>query len=282
MAYKLSKTRRIIYIIFLLALAIFVILPIVSMLRLATDASIQVAPTDVRLFPKEFTFEIFRRMWVHPAQTLSFSGLLLNSLYISISTALISVILGATTAYAFARFRFKGRQAGLLILLVGTLLPPVALMTPLFLLLTALKIRTYLSTLIIVYSAFSMPFCIWNMRSAFQGIPNDIEESAMLDGASRWKTFWSISLPMVFPSIAVSALVSFLAAYSEFAIGWLFVDRSTNVTLAMALIRASSSNNISWAETSALAAMMSIPIVVIFMVLQRFLIDQLTLKFESQ
>jgi ABC-type glycerol-3-phosphate transport system permease component len=269
------------YIILLIVISIFTIVPIIGMLRLATDASIQVAPTDFRLLPKEFTFDIFQRMWVHPAQTLSFPGLLLNSIYVSSMTALVSVIFGATSAFAFARFRFKGKQMGMVALLVGTLLPPVALMTPLFILLTALKIRTYLSTLILVYASFTMPFCIWNIRSAFINIPRDIEEGAMLDGASQWMTFWLISLPIVLPSIGVTALVAFLAAYSEFAIGWLFIENSENVTIAMALIRSSSSNTVSWSETSALAVMMSIPVVIIFLLLQRYLVDQLMIHFSN-
>jgi ABC-type glycerol-3-phosphate transport system permease component len=281
MIFKLSPLRKILYLAFLLLVSAFVLLPVLGMLRLATDASIHIAPTDFRLWPKEFTLEIIKQMWVHPAQTLSFTGLLSNSLYVSLSTALFSIVFGMPTAYAFARFRFKGRRFGLMALLVGTLLPSVALMTPLFILLTALKIRTYLSTLILVYAAFSMPFCIWNMRSAFQSIPRDLEEAANLDGASNFTTFWRIALPMALPSIAVSALVAFLAAYSEFAIGWLFVDNASNVTLAMALVRASSSNTVSWAETSALGLMMSIPVVLLFLLLQRFLVDQLLINFSS-
>ncbi|MEM5773479.1 MAG: carbohydrate ABC transporter permease, partial [Anaerolineaceae bacterium] len=145
------------------------------------------------------------------------------------------LLLGTTTAYAFARYRFPGRREGLFFLLLGTLLPPVALMTPLFILLTVLKLRTSLAGLIIVYTAFTLPFCIWNVRTAFQAVPRELEESAFLDGATPWISFWRIQMPLVLPSLMVAGLVAFLAGYSEFAIGWLFVQNSKNVTLAMAM-----------------------------------------------
>ena len=106
-------------------------------------------------------------------------------------------------AYAFARFRFPGRRSGLLALLVGALLPPVAMMTPLYILLSALQLRTSLLGLMIVYAAFSMPFCIWNMRSAFQAVPAELEEAAFLDGASHWKAYWRVTLPLALPAIAL-------------------------------------------------------------------------------
>ena len=88
-------------------------------------------------------------------------------------------------AYAFARLRFPGRRAGLFGLLVGAFLPPVALMMPLYIILSIIQLRTSLAGLTIVYTAFAMPFCVWNMRAAFQAVPNDLEEAAFLDGADR-------------------------------------------------------------------------------------------------
>ncbi|NIR62621.1 MAG: carbohydrate ABC transporter permease, partial [Gammaproteobacteria bacterium] len=151
----------------LLLIALFVILPIWGMGRLAFDASIMGAPTDFRLLPEEFTWEIFRYVWTEPAQSLSLIGLLRNSIIVSGGAALFAVVMGASMAYAFARYRFPGRKTGLFVLLVGAMLPPVALMTPLYILLSMLGLRTQLIGLVIVYAAFSMPFCVWNMRSAF-------------------------------------------------------------------------------------------------------------------
>ena len=142
--------------------------------------------------------------------------------------------------------------------------------------LSAIGIRTTLLGLIVVYTSFAMPFCIWNMRAAFQSVPVELEESAFLDGASTFATFRRITLPLALPSIAVAALIAFLIGYSEFAMGWLFVDKAQNVTLAMAISGMIQSQYLeSWANLAALAILMSLPVVLIFLVLQKYLVDRL-------
>lgn len=274
---QLSPFQQILTQLCLVLIALFVLFPIWSMFRLATDGSLKSVPTEFRLFPKEFTLSVFADVWKTPSQSLSFAGLLKNSLLVSGGAAAASVIFGATMAYAFARFRFMGRKTGLFILLIGTLLPPVALMTPLFILLGALKIRATLLGLILVYTSFSMPFCVWNMRAAFQGVAKDLEEAAQLDGAGYLKTFFLVTLPLALPSISVAALVAFLAGYSEFAIGWLFVGSSKTVTLAMALWGILSYGSVPWSQLAALAILMSLPVVLIFILLQKYLLDRLML-----
>jgi arabinogalactan oligomer/maltooligosaccharide transport system permease protein len=207
---------------------------------------------------------------------MPFTGLLLNSLVVSLGAAMLSVAAGASMAYAFARYRFRGQRAGLFILLLGVLLPPVALMTPLYIILSMLGLRTTLLGLMIVYTSFAMPFCIWNMRAAFQSVSNELEESAFLDGASPWVAFWYITLPLALPSMAVAALIAFLIGYSEFAMGWLFVDKAQNVTLAMAISGMLQGDALqSWSNLAALAILMTLPVILIFFLLQRYLLDRL-------
>ncbi len=254
---------------------LFVLLPIWGLIYLAFEGGTMGWPTTFRLWPEEPTLSVFQRVWESASQSLPFLVLLKNSLIVSGGAMLLSVGLGTSMAYAFARYRFPGRSPGLFLLLVGALLPPVALMTPLYVLLTIIKIRTTLFGLTIVYTAFAMPFCVWNMRSAFQAVPKDLEEAAFLDGATALRTFWRISLPIALPSIAVAALIAFLIAYSEFAMGWLFIDKSTNVTLAMAISGALGSSTFSGSLLSALAILMSLPVILVFIILQRYLLDRL-------
>jgi arabinogalactan oligomer/maltooligosaccharide transport system permease protein len=195
---------------------------------------------------------------------------------VSFGAAAGSIVLGLSLAYAFARFRFPGRKAGLFLMLLTAMLPPIAFTTPLYVVLSILKIRTTLLGLAIVYAAFAMPFCIWNMRAAFQAVPKELEEAAFLDGAGNFKTFLSISLPLALPSIAISALIAFLMGYSEFAIGWLFIDRSENVTLAMSIYSILASGAAQpWSQIGSLALVMSVPVVIVFIILQRTLLEQL-------
>jgi arabinogalactan oligomer/maltooligosaccharide transport system permease protein len=255
----------------LVIVALFVLVPVWGLARLALDGAIKGAPAEFRIWPEQFTLDVFRQVWENPSQVLSVPGLLRNSLIVAGGAALSSLALGASMAYAFARFRFPGQRAGLFGLLVGALLPPVALMTPLYILLSALQLRTSLLGLMIVYAAFSMPFCVWNMRSAFQSVPNELEEAAFLDGAGPLVAFWRVTLPLALPALAVAALIAFLIGYTEFAIGWLFVESGENVTLAMAVSGMQGQTG-AWSKQAALALMMSLPVVVLFFLLQRYLL----------
>lgn len=274
--HKISLLRQLATQLLLSLMGLFVLLPIWGMLRLAFDGSLQSRPTEFRLFPKEWSITAFLQVLDKPYQSVDFSVLLKNSLFVSFSAAFIAILLGISLAYAFARFRFPGRQVGLFMLLLTAILPPVAFMTPLYILLTLFKIRTTLLALVIVYAAFGMPFCIWNMRAAFQSIPKELEEAAFLDGANDFKTFLYITLPLALPSITVAGLIAFLMAYSEFAIGWLFVEKADTVTLAMAIYAMLQSGNAQpWSYLGSLAIIMSIPVVIIFIIFQRTLLERL-------
>jgi arabinogalactan oligomer/maltooligosaccharide transport system permease protein len=259
----------------LAAIAIFVLAPMWGVAYLAFDGSIKGAPTEFRVWPKQFTLSIFEQLWTRSHQVPAFPLVLKNSLLVSGGAALLSVALGASMAYAFARYRFPGRRAGLLGLLLGALLPPVALMVPLYVLLSQLGIRTSLFGLVVVYTSFSLPFCIWNMRAAFQAVPRELEESAFLDGATPLIAFWRVTMPLALPAIAVAALIAFLIGYSEFALGWLFVESSHNVTLAMAISGVFGRGGQTWSFLAALAILMSVPVVVIFLALQHQLLDRM-------
>jgi arabinogalactan oligomer/maltooligosaccharide transport system permease protein len=260
----------------LILIGLYVILPIWGIARLAFDGSLLSRPTEFRWLPKVFSINAFLKVLDRPYQSVEFMTLLQNSLTVSFGAALMALLLGASLAYAFARFRFPGRQPGLFLLFLTALLPPIAFTTPLYIVLSIFKIRTTLLGLTIVYAAFAMPFCIWNMRAAFQAIPKELEEAAFLDGADHLTTFTKITLPLALPSIAVAALIAFLMAYSEFAIGWLFVEKPNTVTLAMSIYAMVQSGNAQpWSYLGSLALIMSAPVVAIFLILQRTLLDRM-------
>ena len=129
-----------------------------------------------------------------------------------------------------------------------------------------------------------MPFAIWNMRATFAAIPKELEEAAYLDGANHYQTFLNISLPISLPSISVTAMIAFLMGYTEFAIGWLFVDKADNVTLSMAvyaLVNGQFSGAQPWSYLGSLAIIMSIPVMVIFIFFQETLMERLLFQETS-
>lgn len=276
---NISFIRQLLTQFLLSIIGFFVILPIWGIVRLAFDGSLKGRPIEFRLLPKEWSINAFLQVLDKPYQSVDFQILLKNSLLVSFGAALIAIILGTSLAYAFARFRFPGRQIGLFAILLTAFLPPVAFLTPLYILLSLLEIRTTLFALVIVYASFAMPFCIWNMRAAFQAIPKEVEEAAFLDGAGDFKTFLYVTLPLALPSIAVAGLIAFLMAYSEFTLGWLFIEKGDNITLAMAIyaiVQTQYSGGAQpWSYLGSLAIIMSIPVVVIFLILQRTLLERM-------
>lgn len=260
----------------LILIGIYVLFPIWGILRVAFDGSLRGAPTEFRLLPKQFSLEPLLQVLDRPYQSVEFLTLFRNSLFVSIMATILAVGLGTSMAYAFARFRFPGRQAGLFILLLTAILPPIAFATPLYILLTLLKIRTTHLGLIVVYAAFAMPFCIWNMRAAFQSVPKELEEAAYLDGASQFGTFLQVSLPLALPSIAVAGIIAFLTAYSEFTIGWLFLDQSDRITLAMAIYSIVQTGSAQpYSQLGSLALLVSIPAIILFVLFQNTLLERM-------
>jgi len=257
--------------------ALFVLVPMWGLLVVALEGRIGLFPTEPRLWPAEPTLETFSLAWTEPSNNQTFLLLLRNSVLVSGGAALVALVFGVSMAYAFARFRFPGRDRGATAILLGALLPPIALLTPLYVLLSAIGIRQTLLGLGVVYAAFSMPLAVWLMRGAFRTLEREVEESAYLDGASAFRTFRSIALPLVLPSILTAALAAFLLGYSEFAFGWLFVSKASDVTLAMATSASFAGFSRAFGLVAALALMMAVPVVAVFLVLQRLLLRDLTL-----
>ena len=268
---------------FLVVVGLFVLLPIWTLVLMATDGSLIGYPEGFHPLPVQPTLDRFVEAIVRTDHPPDFVTLLRNSLVVSGAAAIASLVFGASAAYAFARMRFPGRDAGLVGILLGAFLPPIALATPLFILfvtveravpaLEAFGLRDSTLALAILYASFALPLCVWLMRAAFRAVPADLEEAAFVDGATRFTAFRTITLPLAMPSILVAALVAFLLGYTEFALAWLFIDSSENVTLAMVLAMATTGFFTSnWSGTAAHALLMSIPVVLIFLALQRALL----------
>lgn len=268
---------------FLLLVGAFVLLPIWVLILMATDGSIIGYPDGFHPIPVQPTLDRFVDALARPRHDLDFLGLLRNSLFVAGSSAVVSLVFGATMAYAFARLRFPGNSGGLVVILLGAFLPPIALAVPLFVMFITLEravpavaefgLRDSTLALAILYASFALPLGVWLMRAAFRAVPLELEEAAFVDGAGRLTVFRRITLPLAMPSILVAALVAFLLGYTEFALAWLFIDSERNVTLAMVLTAAQTGFFTSnWSGTAAHALLMTVPVVVIFIVLQRALL----------
>jgi arabinogalactan oligomer/maltooligosaccharide transport system permease protein len=205
-----------------------------------------------------------------------FGRQLLNSLIVALCTTILGIFLATTAAYAFSRFRFPGRRAGLLSFLVIQMFPGTMMMIPLYILVSSLGLLDQLLGLILVYSTTAIPFCVWMLKGYFDTIPKELEESAIIDGASRFRIFWSIILPLAKPAIAVTGLFSFMTAWNEFILAATFMNDETAHTLPVMLNGFVSATTVEWGHFAAGAIIVSIPVVALFFLLQRHLVSGLT------
>lgn len=199
-----------------------------------------------------------------------------NSVFVSLITTILGIFLACTAAYAFSRFEFVGRETGLMSFLVSQMFPGTLMMIPLYILISKLGLLNSLLGLTLVYSTTSIPFCVWMLKGYFDTIPREIEEAAIIDGASRTMIFVRIILPLAKPAIAVTALFSFMTAWNEFILAATFMNQESSYTLPVLLQNYVGAHTTDWGHFAAGAILVSLPIVALFYVLQKYLVSGLT------
>ncbi|MBN1154690.1 ABC transporter permease subunit [candidate division KSB1 bacterium] len=200
-----------------------------------------------------------------------------NSALVSILVTIVGVGLAATAGYAFSRYKFVGRDSAMIGLITTQMFPVTMLLLPLFIMLIKLKLYDSYLSLIIAYSATALPFTTWQMKGYYDTIPFSLEEAAAIDGCSQFSTFWRIVLPLATPALVITALFSFMTAWSEYLVAAVLIQNKDLFTLPLGLKMFQSSMETSWGLYSAGAIIVSIPVVVLFLFLSRWLISGLTL-----
>ncbi len=199
-----------------------------------------------------------------------------NSLVAAVATTIVGVVLSCTAAYALSRFRFPGRKAGLTAFLVVQMFPATLLIMPLYVLLDRLGLLNSMTGLVLVYATTAIPFCVWTLKGYFDTLPRELEEAARMDGAGPWATFWRVVLPLARPGIAVTALFSFMTAWNEFIMASTFMTDDSRYTLPVLIQSSVGQYTADWGFFAAGAIVTSIPVMVLFYVLQRYLVGGLT------
>lgn len=270
----------------LISFTLLSIYPVLWVLALAFSGQQSVAIVDL---PKDPTFlERLRAVIPWPAHLSlknftdvwtgqPFGRWLLNSVVVSLMTTALGVFLACTAAYAFSRFRFPGRNQGMLLFLVSQMFPGTLMLIPLFIIIVKwLGLGNNFIGLVIVYATTAIPFCVWMLKGYFDTIPYDIEESAIIDGASRQTIFIRIILPLAKPAIAITALFSFMTAWNEFILASVFMEAETNYTAPVGLRFFVGGFSSQWGFFAAGSIIVSLPVVVLFLYLQKYLVSGLT------
>ena len=224
-------------------------------------------------WPKDFSSSNF----VSVMKDQPFARWLLNSAIVAAATTVVGVFLACTAAYAFSRFVFPGRRSGLMSFLVSQMFPGTLMLIPLYIILVKwLGLGSSRIGLVLVYATVSIPFCVWMLKGYFDTIPKELEEAAIMDGASPGTIFVRIILPLAKPAVAVTALFSFMTGWNEFILAATFMDKEVMYTAPVGLRFFVGGFSQQWGYFAAGSIIVSIPVVALFMFLQKYLVSGLT------
>jgi len=269
-----SPFKRLLIHLTLLMACAAAVYPILRVVSVALRPGDRLLSTSLALIPPDASLENLRDLLTNT----NFLLWLWNSLVITITTAVVGVVLAATSAYAFSRWRFPGRNAGLIFLLASQMIPAAMLMVPLYILAVRLGIIGTYRGLIVAYSVTSVPFSIWILKGYYDTIPRELEEAALIDGASRLSTFYRIILPLSTPSLAIVFLFNFTQSWNDYLFARVILGNADRIwTWALGLRTLQDQFRTQWGQFSAGSILVTLPVVVLFLYSSKYLISGLTL-----
>jgi multiple sugar transport system permease protein len=264
---------RLRFVLIVLALLI-TLLPVYCLVNTSLKTQVEVFTSPPTLWPRDPTPQNYVGLFTHR----HLGKYLLNSVVIVGSAVLLSLAMGSLAAYALARFGHDlGQQKINFWVLAPRMIPPVALVVPLFLILQKFGLINKQLGLVLVYTAFNLPFVAWMMRSFFQEVPIDLEEAAMVDGASRLRSFRDIVLPLVSPGMAATAIFSLIITYNEFFFALILTSTPAAATLPVGTAALIGKTQTLYGEMAAAGVVAAVPLVIFASLVQRHLVRGLTM-----
>ncbi|MDQ0390522.1 carbohydrate ABC transporter permease [Labrys monachus] len=237
---------------------------VVTSLRPQTEL-FQIPPT---IIPRSVTFEHYAKL----LEETPFLRYFMNSMVLATATTVVVIAIGTLGAYSLVRFSYRGRETLAAMVLFTYLLPSVVLIIPLYLMMVKLGLANTLTSLVIAYTTFALPYALWLLRSFMAGVPEDLESAALVDGASRMGAFFDVILPQALPGIISTALFTFILSWNEYLYALVMVNSDEVRPLTTGVMNMLiTSFNIEWSLLMAASVMMSIPLIIIFAFLQSYL-----------
>ena len=258
---------------FLVCFALATVYPIAQIVTISLRPGDQLYSTSLALIPPGASLRAYHTMLFEKPFLLW----LRNSLIVALSVTLLGVTLASTSAYAFSRFRFAGRDAAISMFLMTQMFPATMLMLPLYVLMKNLHLLDTFAGLVVAYTATALPFCVMTMRGYYDTIPAELEQAALIDGCSPWQAFYRITLPLAAPALSITALFSFMAAWSEFLVARIVISRQELYTLPLGLESLAGQFQTEWANYAAGSLLVCVPVMVLFVALNRYIVSGLSL-----
>ncbi|MDI6768267.1 MAG: sugar ABC transporter permease [Anaerolineales bacterium] len=264
----------------LIVACIIAVYPVLRVVTISLRPNDTLLTTSLRLIPENATLNNYKEvLFGDPAKHRSsdFFLWIWNSISVVAITSIVSVILAATSAYAFSRFKFRGRAVGLVFLLTTQMIPAGMLLLPLFIMLARLKMINSSLGLIIAYAVTTVPLTIWMLKGYYDTIPIDLEEAALIDGASRLTVFTHIILPLSTPALAIAFLFSFMGGWSEYLVARVVLQKNAMFTWPLGIFTFAQQFTVSWGQFAAASILIAIPVMILFLYSSKWLISGLTL-----
>lgn len=256
----------------LTAAIVIVFIPLAWMLSVSFRPNIEVMKMPPTWLPEVFTLEGYAKIFSSSRYLVVF----LNTAIVSLLVTAISLVLGAMAAYALARFKFAGQRMVLMFLITTQMFPLVLLCIPYFRIFITLGLYDTRTSLVIVYLTFTLPFCVLMLRSYFVTVPRDIEEAAMVDGCSRLGAIFRTLVPISYPAFVGAGLYAFLLAWNEFLFAVVLIESWENRVLTMAIYSLMAEFVTDWNTMMAFSVLASLPLVIVFIFLQRYMVQGMT------
>jgi multiple sugar transport system permease protein len=265
---SIRVARKLLVTIFVWGLILLMVIPLLWM----TVSSLKV-PTEVTRRPPTILPQVVSLINYHDVIDLQFRDQFFNSLLVASGTTILVITFSAFAAYGLARFRFPGRNLFGRAILFTYLFPSVLMVVPLFVIFNALGLSDSLFGLIVAYLTISLPFSIWLMRAYFLSVPISLEEAAMVDGASRLSTFIEVVLPQAVPGLISVGVFTFMQAWNEYLIALVFISTPSRLTLPVGVSYYANQLDVQWGPLMAISTLLSVPVILIFSLGQRFLVQ---------
>jgi arabinogalactan oligomer/maltooligosaccharide transport system permease protein len=258
---------------FLILFSLIALFPIVQILTISLRPADRLLSTSLEIIPANATTGNYLALFTERP----FLRWMLNSTFVAFVVTLTGVVLASTAGYAFSRYSFIGKKIGLLSLLVTQMFPATMLLLPMYIMLVKLHlINTYLG-IVIMYSATALPFCVWQMKGYYDTIPTSLEEAGRIDGCNQFQTFYMIILPLASPALVITALFSFMSAWTEYIVAAQILQDTDLWTLPLGLKSFESNMGSEWGLYGAASLIVTVPVVILFLSLSRWLVSGLTL-----
>ena len=248
------------------------LLPLIWVLTTSVRPLSEVLSTPPKIIPEVLTFQAYVELW----DAGPFAKYFLNSIFISLATALVALCFSVSAAYAFARFKFPGATLLLMIVVMSQMLPGSSILIPIFQVIRSLGLLDSHVGMVLVYTGFAIPFCTWLLNGYFGAIPSDLEQAALIDGCNRFQLLYRIILPLAAPAIIAVGTFAFLLSWNEFLFAFV-LTKSKALTIAVGLRSAFLGQYVNkYDQLFAASLIFSLPPIALFIALQRYFVQGLT------